>query len=128
MKIATTLLTGTALALSTGAIAQSQAQPAETMTSSQAQAPMTQDRQASQAPADANFTDAEIKGFAKAAIKLQQTGSNPATNPQEAAQIVTESGIDTQTFNAISQAMQTDPEVAERVQLAAAEIQGQPGG
>lgn len=127
MKIVTTLVAGTTLALTTGAVAQDRAEPM-TPPPAEAEAPMTQEMPAPGAEVDTTFTDAEIESFAKAAIKLQESGANPATNPEEATQIVTESGIDAATFNAISQAMQTDPEIAERVQVAAAEIRKQPAG
>lgn len=125
MKIVSTLLAGTALAFATGAVAQEQAAQAETMSDEMAaaEAPMAEAEAEAATEVETSFTDAEIKSFASAAIKLQAMEGDVASNPQEAAEIVAASGIDTDTFNAISQAMQTDPEVAERVQLAAAELQ-----
>ena len=73
------------------------------------------------------FTDAEIQSFAAAALELQNLQSEGAASQEQAASIVASSGLDAETFNAIGQAMQSDPEVAERVQLAAAEIQGAGG-
>ena len=47
-----------------------------------------------------------------------------AAKQEQAAKIVADSGIDPKTFNAIGSAMQSDPAVAKRVQLAAADMQG----
>jgi hypothetical protein len=70
------------------------------------------------------FTDAEIQSFAAAALEIQNLQTSGTATQEQAASIVASSGLDAQTFNAIGQAMQNDPEVAERVQLAAAELQG----
>ena len=78
--------------------------------------------QMGEAEADAMFSDSEIELFTSAALKLQALEGGPAANQEEAAAIVSESGIDRQTFNAISEAMRTDPKVVERVQAAAAEL------
>ncbi len=76
----------------------------------------------------ATFSDTEVKSFATAVVKLQSLTGDEATKQQQAAQIVADAGIDAETFNAIGTAMQTDPELAQRVQLAAAEVQPDPAG
>lgn len=124
MKIVTNLLAGTALVFATGAVAQGQTAPTGTMNN---EMPSAQ-QQRGTAQAAANFSDTEIESFATATIKLQQLEGDMANNQQEAAQIVAQSGIDVQTFNAISQATRTDPQVAERVQLAVAKLQDQSAG
>ena len=81
-----------------------------------------------EASAETAFTDGEIASFAAAAIKIQALEGDAATKQQNAAQIVAQSDLDAETFNAINAAMQSDPEVAKRVQLAAAALQEQPAG
>lgn len=85
-----------------------------------------------EADAAAQFSDAEIAGFAEAMLgirELQADSALDATAKQEqAGAIVAEAGIDPRTFNAIGQAMQSDPEIAQRVQLAVAARQGDPEG
>lgn len=78
--------------------------------------------------ADATFSDAEIESFAGAALKIEALTGDEATKQQQAAEIVTRSGIDPETFNAIGTAMQTDPALAERARTAAASMQPQPAG
>ncbi len=83
------------------------------------------------AAADHEFTDAEIESFAEAAVEIQELRGNAtlddAAKQQQAATIVADAGIDAETYNAIGAAMKTDPEVAQRVQLALANAAGQPG-
>jgi hypothetical protein len=126
MKIATNLLAGTALVFATGAFAQGQTAPTGTGTMndpmSGTQAPMESQQAAT------TFSDTEIERFAAAAIKIQQLEGDPAAKQQEAAQIVAQSGIEVQTFNAINEAIQTNPEVLERVQVAAAKLQEESSG
>jgi len=73
------------------------------------------------------FTDGEIQSFAAAALELQNLQTSGTATQEQAASIVASSGLDAETFNAIGQAMQSDPAIAERVQSAAAEIQGAGG-
>jgi hypothetical protein len=79
-----------------------------------------------EAPASATtaaFTDAEISSFAAAVLKIQSLGDAGTASQEKMTAIVTESGIAPETYVAISKAMQTDPEVARRVQVAAAALQ-----
>ncbi len=69
------------------------------------------------------FTDAEIESFAAAALEIQNLQGDEATKQEQAATIVANAGIAPETFNAIGQAMQSDPAIAERVQLAAGGMQ-----
>ena len=77
------------------------------------------------------FTDADIDGFAQSMSKinaLQEDGTmDGAAIQAEAPTILANAGIDVETFNAIGTAMQTDPELAQRVQLAMNSQQGNPG-
>lgn len=79
---------------------------------------------------DMAFTDAEIQSFAAAAMKIQNLEGDETAKQEQAAAIVANAGIDPATFNAIGAAMQSDPAVAERVQLAAGgmEAPAQPEG
>lgn len=117
MKTVYALFAGTALTFATGAVAQEA--PAEEAISAEASV---------ETAAEANFTDAQIKSFAAAALEIQALEGDDAAKQQGAAEIVAKSDIDAGTFNAISVAMQNDPEVAKRVQLAAAALQQQPAG
>ncbi|NCP12867.1 MAG: DUF4168 domain-containing protein [Sphingomonadales bacterium] len=136
MKLLQTFLAGSALAMATSAVAQmapqdmAPAQGAETTTQAPAEGTTPVDRM-TQAPAQsaqsADFSDEQIEGFATAALKIQAMQNDPAANEQQMAAAVTQSGIDLQTFNAIGAAMQSNPEVAQRVQTAAREIQQSDG-
>lgn len=79
-----------------------------------------------------DFSDAEIQSFAEAAVQIQELASDPAADQaaiqEQAEAIVAESGLTPESYNEIAQATQSDPEVAERVQLAVASMQGGPGG
>ena len=133
MKTLSTLLAGSALILASGAAAQTTAAEAEAMPPMPSQElpddPAMPDEPAMDDPAsDDTFIDADIESFAAAALKIQGLTGDAATKQQQAAEIVTQSGIDPQTFNAIGAAMQTDPALAARVQTAAAAMQPQPAG
>lgn len=145
MKLLQTLLAGTALVMAGGAVAQTMPQDAApqemapsqdaatTTTEAPADAAMPADPATEATAQDASFTDAEIQGFATAALKIQEmdadpaTATDPAMKTEKVAEVVTQSGIDIDTFNAIAAAMQSNPEVAERVQVAAREIQKSSG-
>ncbi len=101
--------------------------PADSAAQSTSSAPELS-AEAAPATGEAAFTDAQIQSFAAAALEIQNLTGDDAAKQEQAAAIVAQSGIDAATFNAIGQAMQTNPEVAERVQLAAAGMQGQPEG
>lgn len=78
-----------------------------------------------------DFSDMEIESFAEAAVQIQELASDPAADQaaiqEQAEQIVADSGLTPDSYNEIARATQADPEVAERVQLAVASMQGQPG-
>jgi hypothetical protein len=144
MKILPYLLAGSALLVAGGAAA---ATPPEAGADTQAGAHAGHGQPAAQAPADstappataapapsadaptssANFTDVEVKNFAAAALKIQSLAGDEATKQQQMVAIVAEAGIDAKTFNAIGAAMQNDPALAKRVQVAAAELQKSAG-
>ena len=130
MKTLNILLAGSAMVLASGAAAQSMAdQTADPATTQEAPA---QDAPASPAmgeqSAHPEFTDTQVKSFAAAVVEIQTLSGDEVAKQQQAAQIVANSGLDAETFNAIGTAMQTDPALAQRVQLAAAEVQSQPAG
>ncbi|MBX7481552.1 DUF4168 domain-containing protein [Qipengyuania qiaonensis] len=132
MKTLNILFAGSAMVLASGAAAQAMdEQAADTATMPAQEAPAetapAEPAMGDQA-ADATFSDAEVKSFAAAAVEIQALPGDDATKQQQAAQIVANSGLDAETFNAIGTAMQTDPALAQRVQLAAAELQSQPTG
>lgn len=129
MKILATLLAGPALVVAGSASAQTppdQADNAEAYEAPQSSAASDEQVNSAQS-ADASFTDAEIEKFAAAALKIEKLDGDPATQKEQVAAIVAESGLTSETFNAISQAMRTDTEVAERVQIAARDMQGSAG-
>lgn len=81
------------------------------------------------APASDQFSDHQIKNFAKASIEVSEIAQNAAldeTQKQQAmALAVRENGLDPQTFNAIGQETQNDVELLRKVQLAMVEAQQQ---
>ena len=93
------------------------------------------DATASAAPAEAMassaFTETQINGYVSAAMGVQEMQADntldDAAKQERAAAILAEAGLDPSTFNAISDAVRTDPAVAEQVQLALANRRGSPG-
>lgn len=136
MKTLSTLLAGSALILASGAAAQTAAPEAEAMPPMPSQelpdAPAVHEESAMNDPAsDDTFSDLEVESFAAAALKIQALNGDEAAKQQQAADIIAQSGIDPETFNAIGTAMQTDPALADRIRTAAemqAEMQPQPAG
>ncbi|MGB3795305.1 MAG: DUF4168 domain-containing protein [Alteraurantiacibacter sp.] len=69
-----------------------------------------------------NFTDEEITAFVGAAMKIREI--DPSQTPDaadrqtQAEGILAEHELDPETYNAISVAAQSDPVVAQRIQLA----------
>lgn len=129
MKILTTLLSGSALVFASGASAQTppeQADGAESYEATSGESVATE-QATSEQTAEATFSDAEIESFAAAALKMQALDADPTTQKEQMTAIVADSGLTIETFNAISQAMQTDAEVANRVQVAAAELRQSAG-
>lgn len=125
---------GAMLLASTSAAAQT-ASPEAGKPAATAQSPVAaNDTSANVAPENHTgaFTDAQIESYAKAQVEVQQLRADPAldtaTKQARAAEIVAASGLDTATFNAITQATRSDAAVAERVQLAIANHRGSPEG
>lgn len=86
-----------------------------------------------QAPAEAatSFSDEELLGYARAVEAIQPVVAQlePGTAPneeqtQELAQRVEASGISVQQFNAIAQALQSDPALGQRI-VALVQAQGE---
>ncbi|MWV26723.1 DUF4168 domain-containing protein [Aurantiacibacter rhizosphaerae] len=95
----------------------------------QPEAAMPADAAQPAAPAPAaqdNFSDEQITAFVEAAMEIRGMGKDEsvddAARQAKAEAILTEHGIDPATYNAIGVAAQTDPAVAERIQLAIAEV------
>lgn len=83
------------------------------------------------AATSSTFTDEEISVYAQAAVEIDKMHSD-ATLDAEARQsgalaVLQQSGLAPERFNEISDASRSDPELAQRVQLAIANAQGQPG-
>jgi len=82
------------------------------------------------AEAASSFSDTQIDSYVAAALEVQElqadTALDAAAKDQRAGEIVAQSGLDAATFNAISDAVQSDPAVAERVQLALSNRRGSP--
>lgn len=80
--------------------------------------------------ASSQFTDADLKAFARAAIaanKIQQdTTIAPTEKQPKMLAAVQAEGLDPVKFNAIAQASQSDPELTKKIQAAAAESAGAP--
>ncbi len=81
------------------------------------------------AQAQTDFTDTQIGNYAKAATKIrgvqQDATMEDSAKQAKMMEIVTTSGLEPATFNAISRQMQTDAELKEKVQLAIAQNMGQ---
>lgn len=126
----TVMMTAALLMGSTAALAQ-EAPASDPSTQAQSTAPeMSSAPTDPAAPADAAFTQAQIDGFGKAYVKVRKlsadTSLDDAAKQQQMASAVTDAGIDPQTFNDIATAMQNDPALQEKVQLAVANAQGDP--
>ncbi len=82
----------------------------------------------SEAPGTAReFSDTEIASFAAAALQIRALRNDQsldeAARRAQAQTIVTSEGLDPRTYTAIGQAAQADPAIAQRVQLAIADLQ-----
>ena len=79
----------------------------------------------------ASFTDEEIGMYAEAAVEISALHSDAALDAQArqsgALAVLEQSGLAPERFNEISDAARADPELAQRVQLAIANAQGNPG-
>ncbi|OYX65722.1 MAG: hypothetical protein B7Y88_07345 [Sphingomonadales bacterium 32-64-17] len=79
----------------------------------------------------ASFTDEEIGMYAEAAVEISALHSDATLDAQArqngALAVLEQSGLAPQRFNEISDAARADPELAQRVQLAIASAQGDPG-
>ncbi len=93
-------------------------------TASDAAAPIDQ---AAPATPEASFTEDQIQSYAAALVQIQAVSGDAtlddAGKQAKMASIVTEVGLDPQTFNAIGQATQTNPEVRQQVQAAVSTAQ-----
>jgi len=81
--------------------------------------------------ASSDFTETQINGYVTAAMGVQELQTDAtldeAGKQERAAAILAEAGLDPSTFNAISDAVRSNPAVAEQVQLALANRRGSPG-
>ncbi|RJY09326.1 DUF4168 domain-containing protein [Aurantiacibacter aquimixticola] len=70
----------------------------------------------------AEFTDEQIAAFANAALQMRDLNADGALSDEErqtqAEAIVADAGLDTATYTAIGRAAQSDPAVAQRIQMA----------
>lgn len=78
------------------------------------------------APAAATFTDDQVQKYATAMVavnKIQTDATIPAADKQaKMGAVVQSSGVDIPTFNAMTQASQTDKALQARIQTAAAAV------
>ena len=86
---------------------------------------------ATSATTGSTFTDEEISVYAQAAVEIDKMHSDAtldaAARQSGALAVLQQSGLAPERFNEISDASRSDPELAQRVQLAIANVQGQPG-
>ncbi|MEN7537901.1 DUF4168 domain-containing protein [Aurantiacibacter flavus] len=79
----------------------------------------------------ATFTDEEIGMYAEAAVEISELHGDASLDAEArqngALAVLEQSGLAPERFNEISDAARTDPELAQRVQLAIASVQGDPG-
>lgn len=118
MKTLIALAVGALLPLGGSALAQEIAEPANPLD------PAHMDKEAEAETPAAQFTDAQIAGFVEAAMAIRtmrdDTSMDDETRHAEALAIVAQNGLDPDTYSAIGVAAQSDPAVAQRVQLAIA--------
>lgn len=137
MKILPILLAGSAFVAASGATAQSQ--PAQDTaapdTAAEAPAPTQDDAASTADPATntaattaASFTDEQVASFAAAAVKIASLDKSQPATQEQLTTIVTESGLDPQTYVAINNALKNDDQLAQRVRVAANAIQQNPAG
>ena len=104
-----------ALTLSGAAVAQDPA-PAQTP-------PAATTAPGAPAPQAAEITDDQVDRFALAALKVEQIAADANIDQQQKqtmmATAVQQSGMNAQEFNTIARASQTDPELQQRIQVAA---------
>lgn len=115
-------MTGTlaAMLLGAGAATAQELPPQAQATPAQDAAPITGEAAA------VAFTDAEIASFVEAAIAMRaaqaelagDAGATAETRQAKAMEVLGAAGIAPATYNAIGEAMQSDPALAQRVQLA----------
>lgn len=78
-------------------------------------------------PAAATFTEDQIQSYASALVKIQEVSGDAtlddAGKQAKMVAIVNEVGLDPQTFNAIGQATQTNPDIQSKVQAAVSTAQ-----
>ena len=87
------------------------------------QTPSTQSPSAESPSAEASaFTDGQVMAFASAAMQMRElhadTSLEDADKQARAEAIVSEAGIDAETYSAIGMAARDDAELAQRIQLA----------
>ncbi|MDQ0249028.1 hypothetical protein J2W22_001075 [Sphingomonas kyeonggiensis] len=127
MKLIGTILAGATLAFAPAALAQ---------TTQSSPAPATPDASAQTTPAapQANgpVTDAEVDQFATAALEVEKIRKDTATPEADKgakmAAAATGAGLTAERFNAIGQAMQNDPTLNKRIQMAASAKLAASGG
>lgn len=127
MKFIGTILAGATLAFAPAALAQ---------TTQSSPAPATPDASAQTTPAapQANgpVTDAEVDQFATAALEVEKIRKDTATPDADKgakmAAAATGAGLTAERFNAIGQAMQSDPLLNKRIQMAASAKLAASGG
>ncbi|MFC4254202.1 DUF4168 domain-containing protein [Altererythrobacter xixiisoli] len=106
------------------------AAPADTATDAAADTATDAAAPATAAPADpaaATFTEDQIQSYASALVKIQEVSGDAtlddAGKQAKMVAIVNEVGLDPQTFNAIGQATQTNPDIQSKVQAAVSTAQ-----
>jgi len=129
MKLIGTILAGATLAFAPAALAQ---------TTQSSPAPATPDASAQTTPAPAApqangpVTDAEVDQFATAALEVEKIRKDTATPEADKgakmAAAATGAGLTAERFNAIGQAMQNDPTLNKRIQMAASAKLAASGG
>lgn len=94
-----------------------------------AQTPDADQPAASAPPAAASVNDEDVQKYANAIVEVNKiqadTSVAEADKQSKMAEAVEQSGLDTQKFNEITQAAQSDPTVKQRIQAAASASQSQ---
>jgi hypothetical protein len=120
MQIHRTIVAGATLLIAPAALAQTTPAPAPTTAPTTTPAPAAPAASAT----STTYTDAELTQFARAALAVEKVRKDAtiAEADKNARMVAAISGvgIDPERFNAIGQAMQSDPALNQRIQKAAA--------
>lgn len=94
-------------------------------------APIPPSETGTPSPAAQDYSDAQVASFVAAAMRMRELRADEsldvAARRAAAEQIVAEEGLDPDTYQAIGTAAQSDPALAQRIQMALAAMEADSG-